>query len=169
MDTPLENEEDGALKLTLPKESHDLDRDSQDLSEEFEKAATYGGNENESCIRIFKRRVEEKASLLNYVQLLTTFMPATTFSEFYLQDNNVIAIGMDDSYIQIYNVQVNEVKTKLKGHRKRITALAFSNSLNVLISTGADYQLLPWMNNFSTLTIFLLQSVEAKNETTWLI
>ncbi|KAH0752739.1 hypothetical protein KY285_005887 [Solanum tuberosum] len=60
MDTPLENEEDGALKLTLPKESHDLDRDSQDLSEEFEKAATYGGNENESCIRIFKRRVEEK-------------------------------------------------------------------------------------------------------------
>ncbi|KAH0658754.1 hypothetical protein KY290_006300 [Solanum tuberosum] len=67
-------------------------------------------------------------------------MPATTFSEFYLQDNNVIAIGMDDSYIQIYNVQVNEVKTKLKGHRKRITALAFSNSLNVLISTGADYQ-----------------------------
>ncbi|XP_015159228.1 topless-related protein 1-like isoform X2 [Solanum tuberosum] len=73
-------------------------------------------------------------------RLLTTFMPATTFSEFYLQDNNVIAIGMDDSYIQIYNVQVNEVKTKLKGHHKRITGLAFSNSLNVLISTGADYQ-----------------------------
>jgi len=64
---------DGALKLTLPKESHDLDRDSQDLSEEFEKAATYGGNENESCIRIFKRRVEEKASLLNYVQLRLFF------------------------------------------------------------------------------------------------
>ncbi|KAH0734816.1 hypothetical protein KY285_010523 [Solanum tuberosum] len=127
MDTPLENEEDGALKLTLPKESRDLDRDSQDLPEEFEKAATYGGNENESCIRIFKRRVEEKASLLNYV------------------------------------------KTKLKGHHKRITGLAFSNSLNVLISAGADYQLLPWMNNFSTLTIFLLQSVEAKNETTLLI
>ncbi|KAH0645444.1 hypothetical protein KY284_033328 [Solanum tuberosum] len=66
MDTPLENEEDGALKLTLPKESYDLDRDSQDLPEEFEKAATYGENENESCILIFKRRVEEKASLLNY-------------------------------------------------------------------------------------------------------
>uniref|UniRef100_M1CYX3 WD-repeat protein n=2 Tax=Solanum tuberosum TaxID=4113 RepID=M1CYX3_SOLTU len=76
-------------------------------------------------------------------RLLTTFMPAppaTTFLEFYLQDNNVIAIGMDDSYIQIYNVQVNEVKTKLKGHHKRITGLAFSNSLNVLISAGEDYQ-----------------------------
>ncbi|WMV29914.1 hypothetical protein MTR67_023299 [Solanum verrucosum] len=92
MDTPLENEEDGALKLTLPKESYDLDRDSQDLPEEFEKTATYGGNENESCIQIFKRKVEEKE------------------------------------------------KTKLKGHHKRLTGLAFSNSLNILISAGADYQ-----------------------------
>ncbi|KAK4714903.1 hypothetical protein R3W88_020810 [Solanum pinnatisectum] len=72
---------------------------------------------------------------------MTTFMPAppaTTFLEFYPKDNNVIAIGMDDSYIQIYNVRVSKVKTKLKGHHKRITGLALSNSLNVLISAGAD-------------------------------
>ncbi|RYR27204.1 hypothetical protein Ahy_B02g061545 [Arachis hypogaea] len=39
------------------------------------------------------------------------------------KDNNILAIGMDDSSIQIYNVRVDEVKSKLKGHTKRITAL----------------------------------------------
>lgn len=33
-----------------------------------------------------------------------------------------------------------QVKSKLKGHQKRITGLAFSNSLNVLVSSGADFQ-----------------------------
>lgn len=32
------------------------------------------------------------------------------------------------------------MKTKLKGHHKRITGLAFSNVLNVLVSSGADSQ-----------------------------
>jgi hypothetical protein len=35
-----------------------------------------------------------------------------------------------------------QVKTKLKGHQKRITGLAFSNTLNVLVSSGADAQVL---------------------------
>jgi WD40 repeat protein len=115
---------------------------------------------------------------------MTTFMPpppAATFLAFHPQDNNIIAIGMEDSTIQIYNVRVDEVcyhvmtamwsirvvyiivsvslfssldcglrmflirdslqvKSKLKGHQKRITGLAFSNSLNVLVSSGADAQ-----------------------------
>lgn len=33
-----------------------------------------------------------------------------------------------------------QVKSKLKGHSKRITGLAFSNVLNVLVSSGADAQ-----------------------------
>ncbi|KAL2465405.1 Topless-related protein 4 [Abeliophyllum distichum] len=71
-------------------------------------------------------------------QELTTFMSppsATTFLAFHPQDNNIIAIGMDDSSIQIYNVRVDEVKTKLKGHQKRITGFSFSNALNVLLSS----------------------------------
>lgn len=43
---------------------------------------------------------------------MTTFMPpppAATFLAFHPQDNNIIAIGMDDSSIQIYNVRVDEV------------------------------------------------------------
>lgn len=33
-----------------------------------------------------------------------------------------------------------QVKSKLKGHSKRITGLAFSHVLNVLVSSGADAQ-----------------------------
>lgn len=33
-----------------------------------------------------------------------------------------------------------QVKSKLKGHQKRITGLAFSTSLNILVSSGADAQ-----------------------------
>ncbi|CAH1432821.1 unnamed protein product [Lactuca virosa] len=90
-----------------------------------------------------------KISLFNMMtfKTMTTFMPpppAATFLAFHPQDNNIIAIGMEDSSIQIYNVRIDEVKTKLKGHHKRITGLAFSNVLNVLISSGADSQLCVW-------------------------
>ncbi|XP_052199357.1 topless-related protein 4-like isoform X2 [Diospyros lotus] len=90
-----------------------------------------------------------KISLFNMMtfKTMTTFMPpppAATFLAFHPQDNNIIAIGMEDSSIQIYNVRVDEVKTKLKGHQKRITGLAFSAVLNVLVSSGADSQLCVW-------------------------
>ncbi|KAF8400581.1 hypothetical protein HHK36_013880 [Tetracentron sinense] len=90
-----------------------------------------------------------KISLFNMMtfKTMTTFMPpppAATFLAFHPQDNNIIAIGMEDSTIQIYNVRVDEVKSKLKGHSKRITGLAFSHVLNVLVSSGADAQLCVW-------------------------
>ncbi|OIW15816.1 hypothetical protein TanjilG_04351 [Lupinus angustifolius] len=93
-----------------------------------------------------------KISLFNMMtfKTMTTFMPpppAATFLAFHPQDNNIIAIGMDDSSIQIYNVRVDEVKSKLKGHTKRITGLAFSHVLNVLVSSGADAQLCVWNTN----------------------
>ncbi|PQQ16334.1 hypothetical protein Pyn_37710 [Prunus yedoensis var. nudiflora] len=37
-----------------------------------------------------------------------------------------------------YNLNSNEVTRKLEGHAKRATSLAFSNTLNVLVSSGAD-------------------------------
>eukprot|EP01018_Ginkgo_biloba_P030318 Gb_23086 [translate_table: standard] len=90
-----------------------------------------------------------KVSLFNMItfKTMTTFMPpppAATFLAFHPQDNNIIAIGMEDSTIQIYNVRIDEVKTRLKGHRKRITGLTFSHVLNVLVSSGADAQLCLW-------------------------
>ncbi|XP_047957985.1 topless-related protein 3-like [Salvia hispanica] len=90
-----------------------------------------------------------KVSLFNMMtfKVMTTFMPpppASTFLAFHPQDNNIIAIGMEDSTIHIYNVRVDEVKSKLKGHQKRITGLAFSTTLNILVSSGADAQLCTW-------------------------
>ncbi|XP_028779523.1 topless-related protein 3 isoform X2 [Neltuma alba] len=90
-----------------------------------------------------------KVSLFNMMtfKVMTTFMPpppASTFLSFHPQDNNIIAIGMEDSTIHIYNVRVDEVKSKLKGHQKRITGLAFSTNLNILVSSGADAQLCVW-------------------------
>ncbi|XP_015617826.1 protein TPR1 isoform X1 [Oryza sativa Japonica Group] len=90
-----------------------------------------------------------KVSLFNMMtfKVMTTFMPpppASTFLAFHPQDNNIIAIGMEDSTIHIYNVRVDEVKTRLKGHQRRITGLAFSNNLQILVSSGADAQLCVW-------------------------
>ncbi|XP_010528913.1 PREDICTED: topless-related protein 3-like [Tarenaya hassleriana] len=90
-----------------------------------------------------------KVSLFNMMtfKVMTTFMsppPASTFLAFHPQDNNIIAIGTEDSSIHIYNVRVDEVKSKLKGHQKRITGLAFSAQLHILVSSGADAQLCVW-------------------------
>ncbi|KAH7676571.1 YVTN repeat-like/Quinoprotein amine dehydrogenase protein [Dioscorea alata] len=90
-----------------------------------------------------------KVSLFNMMtfKVMTTFMappPASTYLAFHPLDNNIIAIGMEDSTIRIYNVRVDEVKTKMIGHQKRITGLAFSNNLNILVSSGADAQLCIW-------------------------
>ncbi|XP_027366105.1 topless-related protein 3-like isoform X5 [Abrus precatorius] len=55
-----------------------------------------------------------KVSLFNMMtfKVMTTFMPpppASTFLAFHPQDNNIIAIGMEDSSIHIYNVRVDEL------------------------------------------------------------
>ncbi|PWA83101.1 LIS1 homology motif protein [Artemisia annua] len=93
-----------------------------------------------------------KVSLFNMMtfKVMTTFMPpppAATYLAFHPQDNNIVAIGMEDSTIHIYNVRIDEVKMKLKGHQKQITGLAFSQTLNSLVSAGADAQLCIWNIN----------------------
>ncbi|KAE8736027.1 TOPLESS-related 2 isoform 3 [Hibiscus syriacus] len=89
-----------------------------------------------------------KVSLFNTMtfKVITTFMffTSSTFMAFHSQVNNIIAIGMEDSVIHIYNVSVKKVKTRLKGHQKRITGLAFSTIHNILVSSGADAQLFFW-------------------------
>ncbi|KFK25571.1 hypothetical protein AALP_AA8G132300 [Arabis alpina] len=81
-------------------------------------------------------------------KVLGTFMPpppASTFLALHPQDNNLMAIGTEDSMIHIYNVRENRmVRSKLKGHAERITGLAFSSGLNLLVSSGADAQICFW-------------------------
>lgn len=45
-------------------------------------------------------------------QTMMTFMsppPVATYLAFHPQDNNIIAVGMNDSTIRIYNVRLDEV------------------------------------------------------------
>lgn len=49
-----------------------------------------------------------------------------------------------------------QVKSKLKGHSKRITGLAFSHLLNVLVSSGADAQVICLCNVVSSVDCLLL-------------
>ncbi|WVZ96500.1 hypothetical protein U9M48_042132 [Paspalum notatum var. saurae] len=80
-------------------------------------------------------------------EIHTTFMappPAATFVAFYPQEDNIMAIGMEDSSILIYCTHTEEVQMVLTGHHKKITGLAFSVSMDVLVSSGADAQLCVW-------------------------
>eukprot|EP00253_Pinus_taeda_P023572 PITA_23572 len=93
-----------------------------------------------------------RVSLFNRVtfKVMENYMippPAATCLAFNPFDNNIIAIGMEDSTILIFNIQLRKVIMKLKGHQKRITGLAFSKDLNVLASLGADGQLCVWNIN----------------------
>lgn len=85
-------------------------------------------------------------NMLSYKTMATMMSPppAATCLAFYPEDNNIVAIGMDDAAILIYNVRTNEVKATLVGHTERVTGLAFSQTLNVLISSGPDVQLFVW-------------------------
>ncbi|KAF8393175.1 hypothetical protein HHK36_021416 [Tetracentron sinense] len=90
-----------------------------------------------------------KTSLFNMAtfKVMDTFNPpppAVTFIALHPQNNNIIAMGMEDSSIQVFNIKGDEAKINLRGHQKRITGLAFSLVLDVLVSSGADAQLFVW-------------------------
>ncbi|XP_022745294.1 protein TPR2-like isoform X2 [Durio zibethinus] len=135
-----------APQLWQPPSGTPMTNDISDTKPAEESAACIALSKNDSYVMSASGG---KVSLFNMMtfKVMTTFIsppPAATFLAFHPQDNNIIAIGMEDSTIQIYNVRVDEVKTKLKGHQNRITGLAFSQTLNSLVSSGADAQLCVW-------------------------
>ena len=72
----------------------------------------------------------------------------------WLYNDHILNIGSSNSV---------QVKTKLNGHHRRITGLAFSNTLNVLVSSGADAQvtniyLIMGRNTLLIFVIFLVAS-----------
>ncbi|KAL6282031.1 hypothetical protein ACE6H2_012960 [Prunus campanulata] len=71
-------------------------------------------------------------SIFEYLQRFMPPPPAATYLAFHPQDDSIVAIGMDNSTIVIYNLHSYEVTRKLEGHAKRVTSLAFLNALNVL-------------------------------------
>ncbi|KAL0927511.1 hypothetical protein M5K25_001686 [Dendrobium thyrsiflorum] len=132
-------------QLWQPPNGSPMTNETNDCNPE-ESSACFALSKNDSYVMSASGG---KVSLFNMMsfKVMTTFMappPAATFLAFHPQDNNIIAVGMEDSSIQIYNVRVDEVKIKLNGHQKKITGLAFSQSLNVLVSSGADAQICIW-------------------------
>ncbi|QCE16270.1 periodic tryptophan protein 2 [Vigna unguiculata] len=84
------------------------------------------------------------------LETLTTIMPPssiTTCLALYPRDNNILAIGMDDLSIIIYNTSTNKIISKLEGHTKRVSDLAFSNSFDLLVSIGVNDQIFVWNTN----------------------
>ncbi|KAJ0078514.1 hypothetical protein Patl1_24463 [Pistacia atlantica] len=150
-----------APQLWQPPSGTLMTNDINDVKTAEESAACIALSKNDSYIMSASGG---KVSLFNrrIFKVMATFMPpppAATYLAFYPQDNNIIAIGMEDSTIQIYNVRVDEVKTKLKGHQNRITGLAFSQTLNALVSSGADAQLCMWsIDNWKKLKSRFIQA-----------
>ncbi|GJN08436.1 hypothetical protein PR202_ga26352 [Eleusine coracana subsp. coracana] len=63
---------------------------------------------------------------------------------FALSKNDSYVMSASGGKISLFNMMTFKVKSKLRGHSKRITGLAFSNVLNVLVSSGADAQICVW-------------------------
>ncbi|XP_025888356.1 topless-related protein 1-like isoform X19 [Solanum lycopersicum] len=83
-------------------------------------------------------------NLYKIMKSITPPKPAATCIACHPTNNNVIAVGMDDLTIIVYSVRTEELISRLNGHSKRITGLAFSNTMNVLVSSGADSQIVVW-------------------------
>ncbi|KAK7410246.1 hypothetical protein VNO78_00876 [Psophocarpus tetragonolobus] len=66
--------------------------------------------------------------------------PMATCLAFYRRDN-ILAVAMDNSSIIIYNVRTKKIISKLEGHSKRVTALAFSSSFDLLVSVDINAQI----------------------------
>ncbi|KAM7254034.1 hypothetical protein ACFE04_031716 [Oxalis oulophora] len=66
---------------------------------------------------------------------------------FALSKNDSYVMSASGGKISLFNMMTFKVKSKLKGHSKRITGLAFSHVLNVLVSSGADAQLCAWSSD----------------------
>ncbi|KAK9066290.1 hypothetical protein SSX86_013611 [Deinandra increscens subsp. villosa] len=90
-----------------------------------------------------------KVSLFNLAtfKTMTSFMcppPAVACLVFHPEDNNIIAVGMSDSSILLYNVRIDLVLEKLSGHENCVTGLAFAIDKKILVSSGVDAQLCVW-------------------------
>ncbi|KAM7490058.1 hypothetical protein LguiA_032979 [Lonicera macranthoides] len=74
--------------------------------------------------------------------------PVATALAFHPRNKGVFVIGMDDATIQIYDGRLGQVIVKIVGHLERITGLAFSHALNLLVSTAADSEIITWESGF---------------------
>ncbi|KAK4277208.1 hypothetical protein QN277_015234 [Acacia crassicarpa] len=78
---------------------------------------------------------------------INTFLsppPKATCISFYPRDDDVVAVGFDDSSILIYNIHIDKVVEKLRGRSTIVTSLAFSDTLHVLVHAECDHTIYSW-------------------------
>ncbi|KAK1364031.1 hypothetical protein POM88_039592 [Heracleum sosnowskyi] len=85
------------------------------------------------------------------IKKLTAFMsppPAATSILFFPEDNDVIILGMEDGTIQVYDVKTDQVKAKIEANdqKSRVTGLAYSSALNILVSSTYNAEICSWRN-----------------------
>ncbi|GKU87283.1 hypothetical protein SLEP1_g1709 [Rubroshorea leprosula] len=84
---------------------------------------------------------------LDTFEKLTTFAETTSSTYFIFLNQSTLAFGFHDSSILIHCFVTKMNIAKLEGHQRQITCLAFSQELNVLVSSGADALLCVWNAN----------------------
>ncbi|KAI7987178.1 Protein TOPLESS [Camellia lanceoleosa] len=89
---------------------------------------------------------------------MTNDLTGVTFEEFLpcfaLSKNDSYVVSASKGMISLFNMMTFKVIDKLNGHSKRVTGLAFSSTLNVLVSSGADAQCI----RNTTLWLYLMLS-----------
>jgi WD40 repeat protein len=90
---------------------------------------------------------------------------------YYWRQFEKIFVSLDGTAVPVStSLHVWQVKGMLRGHEKRITGLAFSNALNVLVSSGADAQVLVF-RSFSIISMYedpVLQNIVLCSMEFWL-
>ncbi|XP_078157501.1 protein TPR3-like [Carex rostrata] len=85
------------------------------------------------------------ASTFKPLKTLMSPPPAATYLGFHPQKNYRIAVAMEDFTIRIYDITDDKFLEVLEnGHSKKITGLAFSGVLNILVSSDANAEIQLW-------------------------
>ncbi|OMO92740.1 hypothetical protein CCACVL1_06763 [Corchorus capsularis] len=107
-----------------------------------------GTSHQTHCFALFKSHLFSASGGKISIFCLKTFEELNSFggppcTYFTFCNEHSLALGFNNSSIVIRCLNT-KTQAKLEGHGKRITCLAFSNKLNVLVSAGGDAQLCVW-------------------------
>lgn len=119
-----------------------------DPSERIEYGASMALSKNDSYVMSASGGPVSLFNMRNFkaITMLVKPPPKATFFAFHPRDNNIVAIGMANATVHIYNVRTEQHSINiLNAHKQAITGvLFFPTSPNFLVTAGSDGQLVMW-------------------------
>ncbi|XP_074270503.1 protein TOPLESS-like [Silene latifolia] len=94
------------------------------------------------AIRAFSMKL--RVPLYNILPIHARGPTIPTSIIYHPKDSNIIIIGTEDSFILVHKILEMEDVALKKGHSKRVTGLAITDSGDLLVSTGADARICVW-------------------------